>query len=51
MDKNGNLNEEEKLKLATLLLKAKTWWNTNPTVDDTLDLIETFEDFRKELEK
>jgi hypothetical protein len=50
MDKDGNLSEEDKLKLAKFLLFAKVWWVTNPTVSDTIELIEAFEEFRKSIE-
>jgi hypothetical protein len=51
MDKDGNLSQKDKIKLAKFLLFAKTWWLSNPTVSDTLELIESFEDFRKSIEE
>ena len=51
MDKDGNLSQEDKLKLANLLLFAKKWWDTpTPSINDTEQLIERFENFRKCLE-
>lgn len=49
MDKDGNLSQIEKEKLATLLLLIKKWWQEPTSRSDTLSLIECFLDFRKEL--
>jgi hypothetical protein len=43
--------KKDKIKLAKFLFFAKVWWLSNPTVDDTLELIEAFEDFRKSIEE
>lgn len=49
MDENGNLTPECKEKLAIFLLKLRIWW-LEPK-DNTMDLIESFEEFRRELEE
>ncbi len=52
MDKNGNLDENDKVKLCEFLLTLHKWWHS-PSVglSDTRMLLEKGEAFRKSLEK
>lgn len=52
MDQDENLTEIEKNKLAIFLQLLKVWWNDRSNSrESTLELVNAFEDFRKELDK